>query len=219
VSRSAAIHTVRDNTIAFAIALAIATFLFYATQEASKVFRAIQPVDEWFELSRLEVPSHRVGEDPYIDFRRDIKTDLAGRWIVETQIALPNNKWLTYCRGSGDSFYSSEDELPKKGVTLSWFRGVCDERPGMRQRLQVSWIFIEPKRGLMRALVYTTIEFSVYPDKAPLKNGAVSPNSQSDGYTRESISPIPLWNSGDYANLSAKIPYQPNAALIIGRQE
>lgn len=118
-----------------------------------------ETIDDWFIVTALVVPDHRITVDPIIDFDRVIVKTLSGRWSVETQ-RKTGGGWTTVCRGTGLSHYSPDEELPAGGVTLTWFRGECQKLPGVH-RMQVVWQFTAPETGETKSRIYQSNEFTV----------------------------------------------------------
>ncbi len=134
----------------FVVGAAVATWVL-------QVDNATAPASAWFTVDKMIVPDHKAGENPDIEFERTIKRNMSGRWAVETQ-SYNGSRWVTVCRGSGLSNYSVDEDLPRP-ITLDWFRGACDEKPGL-QRLQTVWLFSD-EEGLTRSVISESNEYTV----------------------------------------------------------
>lgn len=148
---------VKDQSMAVTIAALLFAAVTAITTWVTRVDTATAPASAWFTVDEFHVPDHSVGENPVIQFERTIKKDMTGRWSVETQL-FSGSRWVTVCRGSGVSNYTTDEDLPRP-ITLDWYRGSCDEKPGL-YRLQTVWLFSD-ETGLTRSVQSESNEFTV----------------------------------------------------------
>jgi hypothetical protein len=93
----------------------------------------------WFD-AHVEVPNHRVGEDPEVRYERSITRNMQGLWTVEV-LKNENGGWREQCQGDGLAPYS----VTERGVVqmrLSTYTGIdvedCITEPGL-YLLQTAW--------------------------------------------------------------------------------
>ena len=108
----------------------MALVLLYVTtsliEYRNAVARADVPASEWFEVSEIFVPDHRVGDNPEIVYDREIRVGHRGFWVVEVQKVSPGDRagvFQTACTGSGVNDYDLDDVLVDDTVSWSWFLG------------------------------------------------------------------------------------------------
>jgi hypothetical protein len=94
---------------------------------------------DWFD-AHIEVPIHRVGEDPIISYQRTITQNMQGRWTVEV-LQNRDGQWVEVCQGDGLAPYAIT-EAGEVTMRLSTYAGVdmaeCITEPGL-YRLITAW--------------------------------------------------------------------------------
>ena len=79
------------------------------------------PVEELFEVHELTVPNFMAGDNPVIQYKRDIRGHFVGEWTVEVKQVFETGTF-SVCSGSGTSNYSP-DAILSLYPTLNWFIG------------------------------------------------------------------------------------------------
>ena len=95
----------------------------------------------WFE-AHVEVPDHRIGQDPMVEYERVIRRNMNGQWTVEVQRHV-DGEWVEVCQGDGIAAYGV-DEKQTLQMSLSRYAGVdvaeCLDRPGSYRVVTAWWM-------------------------------------------------------------------------------
>lgn len=119
------------------------------------------PIEEYFEVKQLGVPSHTVGDNPVIAYDRVIHRPFTANWIGEVQRL---DDLQSACKGSGRWRYETETKMPKEGFTLDWFMDRHCNLPAGFYRLQSCWK-IERDQAQTVELCRVTDPFRVWDPK------------------------------------------------------
>lgn len=97
--------------------------------EQQRAERERVPVTDFFDVKSVFIPTHVVGDDPYISYNRVVMQPVVGSWVVD--IRAVGEKKAAVCTGFGTSKYEPDEPLPDGGIKLSWYIGKkCDLPPG-----------------------------------------------------------------------------------------
>ena len=113
-----------------------------------------------FMTVRVSVPDFKIGNDPLIDYDRNIYREALGIWVAE--INCVNCVEKVNCSGSGSSLYSPL-ETGIKVVRLSWYlQKVCPLKVGTYQ-MRTYWNLTD-KSGITTTVSHKTQPFRVLPE-------------------------------------------------------
>jgi len=148
-------------SIAFSIVGAGMFGILQYQELKSEIQRAL-PASEWFE-ARVVVPDHIEGDNPRINYYRNIKRYQRGEWYARVESVAAEN---IICQGSGNGLYTETDgfELypnPDK-MTLNYYMGKpCNLKPG-KYRIRTSWL-MRDEAGLTKAPKNISQPFTIKP--------------------------------------------------------
>ena len=119
------------------------------------------PVDDWFSVRSVTIPDFVEGDDPMIQYDRQVHQEFSGTWNVEIH-EVGGISDYALCSGSGTNLYQPKEELPKAGVKLSWFIGKDCKLPRGQYIAQMNWE-VRPIGVPTKALSITSNNFHVAP--------------------------------------------------------
>lgn len=129
---------------AFSWALLFVVLAINAFDIGNRSRQALTDVTSWINITSLNVPDFITGEDPQVDFQRDVYVDVSGTWLVELVTKNRLGRLVTECEARGNSNYTINEQLPDDTPLFEWFMYTnpsCKSVPPDDYFLRVTWEF------------------------------------------------------------------------------
>jgi len=110
----------------------------YNTAKARIELKELRTVDDYLVINEMEVPDHRVGEDPIVTYDRTVLDNFHALWSVDYHRLQEGGEFFDVpgCEGRGADEYAPNEKSSK--MPLSKYSGVkCDLEPGTYRLLTV----------------------------------------------------------------------------------
>jgi hypothetical protein len=146
--------TLRSHVLVALLAIIVALLAFFGIGKLQKLM--LHP--DTFMTVSVTVPDFGVGDNPVVDYRRQIHRDMRGVWTVEIR---PLNGSLWQCTGSGAGLYSPS-EPQHFPLPLSVYSGSECNLPAGQYIMATHWSLTD-HRGNAAVVTNITKPFSVSP--------------------------------------------------------